>query len=307
MLDKRIQLFGEIEAAEGTAETIVAADAIQSANIKFTPDIRMNERPYKSSSLSPFAAVPGARMAQLEFDVALVGSGTAGTPPEYNDLLEGCGLDPTTVAGTSVTYTPASSSISSVTLEIREDDTVITKLWGARGNVQIPLVTGDICWLHFVFTGADFSVADGNFLAGVTYNATIPPAFMNASFSIATYAALIGKLTLDLGNDVQLRQDASASSGHKSAAIVGRKPVMSFDPEKIAVATHDFYGRMRAGTEGALSAVLGATAGNICTITAPKVQYAKISEEDRNGLKSLGIDCQLNRSSGDDELSIAFT
>ena len=104
-----------------------------------------------------------------------------------------------------------------------------------------------------------------------------------------------------------MRPDINQSSGYKSVRIGSREPVLSLDPEKVLVATHDFYGLMRAGTEGALSTVLGATAGNICTITAPKVQYVKVDEAARDGIRSLGIDCQLNRSSGDDELSIAFT
>ncbi|MFH1984122.1 MAG: hypothetical protein ABIL58_19965 [Pseudomonadota bacterium] len=307
MLEKRTQLAVEIEAVEGTAETLLAADAILVANPKFTPDTKMNARNHVSTSLSPYAAVPGARSAQIEFDVALIGSGTAGTPPPFADLLKGAGFAETIVAGTSVTYLPASSAVPSLTAALYEDDTIISKIWGARANVKIALVTGDICWLHFVLTGADFSVSAGSFLSGVSYPSVVPAAFLNANFTLASYAALIGKLDIDMGNKVELRPSANASSGYISAKIVDRMAMLSLDPEKVAVATHDFYGLLRAGTEGALTATLGATAGNICTITAPKVQYTSISEQARGQLRTLGIDCQLNRSSGDDELSLAFT
>jgi hypothetical protein len=75
------------------------------------------------------------------------------------------------------------------------------------------------------------------------------------------------------------------------------------------VAAHDFYGRWKAGTLGALSMVLGALAGNILTITAPKLQYTKHAEGDRDGIATLGSDFALVRSasSGNDEASFAFT
>lgn len=309
MQERRTQVAAKLEGTEGTAEALAAADALLIKAASFTPEIMMNERPYATGSLSPFSSVPGMRSAKLEFDVALVGSGTPGTPPEFGDLLKACGFEETIVADTSVTYTPISDVIPSLTLGLYEDNTVVTKLWGARGNVQFPLVTGEICWAHFAFTGADFSVVDGVQLSGMTYNFTVPQPFINASFSIGGYSALCGKITVDMGNTVELTPNSSTPSGYVAGKISDRKPTLSIDPEKVAVASHDFYGRWRSGATGALSAVLGSTAGNICTITAPAVQYTKIGESTRNSLRTLGIDCLLcrNTSAGDDELSIAFT
>jgi hypothetical protein len=56
-----------------------------------------------------------------------------------------------------------------------------------------------------------------------------------------------------------------------------------------------------------MTATLDGDAGNIATITAPKVQYSAINPADRTGIRTLGIDCRLNGNAGDDELSIAFT
>jgi len=306
MLEQRTQLAAEIESVEGTAETLVAADAILHANGKFKGDIAMHQRPMRSSSLSPFSAVPGSRFGEIEFDVELKGSGAAGTPPEFGDLLKACGFQETIAAGTSVTYTPASDSIPTLTMALYEDG-IINKIWGARGDVKLALNSGEPAWLHFAFKGADFSVADGSFLSGVSYLSTVAPAFLNALMTIDSYSAMVGKIDIGMGNKVGLRPDANQSSGHKTALISSRQPVMSFDPEKALVATYDFYGKLRSGNEAAFTAQIGATAGNICTITQPKVQCTKIDEAARDGLRNLGIDCQLNRSSGDDEISLAFT
>ena len=306
LIEARTQIAAKKETVEGAAETLSASDAFLAANVKFTPNFAMGERKNVSSSLSPWASIPGVRSAKLEFDVELKGSGTAGTAPALGNLLKACGLGETVDSGKSVTYAPASSSISSLTLAAYQDG-IIKKIWGARGNVSLKLENGAPGWLHFEFTGADFSVTDGTMLSGVTYESTKPVAFLSATFSIDSYSALIGVLEINMNNEVNLRKDANSDSGYKSAVITGRKPTMTMDPEHVTVATYDFFGKLRSGNEGSLSLVLGSTAGNICTIKAPKVQYINISDDVRDGIRSLGITCQLNRSSGDDEISIKFT
>ncbi len=307
MIEARTQLAAKIETTEGTAETLAGADAFLGANYKFTPNVAMGERPNVSASLSPWSPIPGSRSAKMEFDVELKGSGTKGTAPALGKLLQACGFGETVTASTSVTYNPASTNIKSITIASYEDG-VIKKMWGARGNVSIKLEDGSPGWLHFEFTGADFSVEDGSMLSsGVSYESTKPIPFLAATLTIDSYAALIGTLEINMNNTVTLRKDINAASGYKSAVITNRKPSMTIDPEAVLVATYDFYGKLRSGNEGSLTLALTGSAGNICTITAPKVQYTAISDDVKEGLRNLGITCQLNRSSGDDELSIVFT
>lgn len=307
MLQARTQLAAKIESVEGTAEDLTGADALLVMNPSFKPNILVSERDNLSASLSRFAGVPGLRSAVMEFDVELKGSGTAGTAPALGKLLKACGFGETIVALTSATYVPASASISSMTLALYMDG-VIKKMWGARSNVSLKLEHGKHALLHFTFTGADFSVTDGALLSsGVSYETTVPQPFQNASFTIDSYAALIGNLEFNMNNEVALRPDVNSSSGYKSAVIAKRKPSMTMDPEMVTVATYDFYGKLRSGNLGALSAALTGATGNICTITAPKVQYVGINPGEKSGIRSLGIDCWLTRNAGDDELSIAFT
>ncbi|HBE44274.1 MAG TPA: hypothetical protein DDW17_02165 [Deltaproteobacteria bacterium] len=306
MIEARTQLAAKIEGTEGQAEALTKTEAFLAANFKFTPDTPAGERPNVSASLSPWAPIPGARSAKMEFDVELKGSGTKGTAPALGALLKACGFGETVSANTSVTYKPASTSISSITIASYEDG-IMKKIWGARGNVSLKLEDGAPGWLHFEFTGADFSVTDVTMLADVTYESTKPIAFLAATLTIDSYSALIGALEINMNNAVALRKDINSASGYKSAVITNRKPSMTIDPEAVLVATYDFYGKLRSGNEGALSLALTGSAGNVCTITAPKVQYTAISDDVKEGLRNLGITCQLNRNAGDDELSIVFT
>lgn len=306
LLERKTQVAIEQEASEGTAETIVAVDAILHMNPTFKPETPMNERPVASASMSPFASVPGVRSMVMEWDTELKGSGTAGTAPEFSDALQACGFSETIVGATSVTYEPASDSVPAATVGMYMDG-VCAKMWGARGNASLALNAGGFAILHFRFVGAEYSITDVAMLSGVSYQTTLPEVFLDASFSISSYAAKIAALGFDMNNELVLREDPSKASGHFSTLITNRAPILTLDPEMILVATEDFFGDLRAGTEGALSLVLGATAGNIATITAPKVQYTNTAPASRNGLRSLGVDCQLNRDSGDDEFKIAFT
>jgi hypothetical protein len=58
-----------------------------------------------------------------------------------------------------------------------------------------------------------------------------------------------------------------------------------------------------------MSYTLGATPGNICTLSAPKAQITDVGDGDRDSIRTNEIEGQLNGSTvaGDDELSLAFT
>lgn len=307
MIVKRAQIAAKAEATEGTAETLAGADAFLAMNINFNPEIEMGARDNVTSSLSVFSQVPGARKATMEFDVELKGSGAVATAPALGKLLLACGFGEAIVAATSVTYKPASTGIGTMSLALYNDG-VRYGIFGARGNVSLKLEKGKPGLLHFVFTGADFTVTDVAILSSaVSYETTKPVPFLTATLTIDSYAALLGALEFNMNNEVALRSDVNASSGNKTAVITGRKPTLSIDPEMVTVATYDFFGKWRSGNEGALTLALTGAAGNICTITAPKVQYTGAKLADNSGIRSLGVDCQLNRNAGDDELVIAFT
>lgn len=307
MLTERRLIAAKIEQTEGTAETLTATEAgILVFKPKADPDIAQYKRNPARTTLSQMASVSGKRSAKISFSVELKGSGAAGTPPAIlGVLLKGCGFSETIVASTSVTYKPASASISSLTIACYEDG-VVKKIWGARGTVKLTAKAGDVVMLDFEFTGADFSITDGALLAP-TYDSVVPQPFLNAAFSISGYSAIIGSFNADIANTVSLRESVNTGSGNLSGVITNREPKGSIDPEMVTVATHDFFGIWRSGALGALSTVVGASAGNIATITAPKCRYSKVSDSDKSGIAGLGLDFDLTMDAGDDELSIALT
>lgn len=306
MIEGRQQFAAKTEDTEGTAETLAATNAILAKKVTFDPTIDMEELDLVSSSLSPFAAVAGGRWAKMTVECPLKGSGTAGTPPEIDVLLRACGFAATTVAGTSVTYAPASSAVPCLTMAKYVDGKRYL-MAGVRGTFEIALRAGKPGIIKFDFLGTGLGDSDTSLLSGISYQTTAAQPFQNASFTVDSYAAVIEALTIAAGNSFELRESANGTMGYVSAVIGKRQGTYKINPEDVLLATHDFWATWEAGSLVATTATLGATAGNILTITTPKLQYGKLGQGERALQSTTELDGLLKRSSGDDELSLAFT
>lgn len=311
ILSRLAVLASKIETTEGVAEALANVDAnILAGEPKFTPDIPMFERDLVDGSLSRHAALAGTRGGEISFKVLAKGSGTAGTPPSWGKLLKACGFGETIVASTSVTYAPKSLHADIKTLTIGLYRQGLKKLLrGCRGSVKLSLRNGQPMALDFRFRGVYGGVTDVAMLTATGVDQTREPVFLNASFDVGGFAALIETLELDWGRELALQSDVNKQEGWASCLIVDANPVGTMDPEEELVATHDWHGRWINGTLGSLGFELNGGAGNIITVNAPACQYMRVQEGNRNKLATLGLDFALRRSSeaGDDELTIVCT
>lgn len=310
MLTRRRIIAGKIEATEGTAESITVSDAgILAIDPKFEATIESNARATTIATLSNPIPITGKRSARITFRAELKGPGasySASVKPALGTYLRACGFAETVVAGTSVTYAPASAGVPSITLWLYEDG-LVKKLKGARGNVRISGEVGGIMYADFEFVGNYDGVADLA-IVSPTYEATVPPILQGATFTVDSYAAVIRSISLDMGNSLQLRESVASTTGHLSAVITARSPSGSIDPEATTVSAYNWYGKWIANNAGALSlGAVGSSQYNRYTITAPKVVYTGIRESSRSGIDVNEISFALAMNTGDDELSIQFT
>lgn len=312
ILSNRQVVAAKVEVTEGTLETLAAADA--NAQIlepaKWEPNIAMFERKLLDVSYSNFKQIPGTRLAQISFKCENKGSGTAGTAPAIGKLLRACGFGETVVAVTSVTYAPVSAlaSVPTLTVAIYQDGVKKT-LKGARGNVKYDAVDGQPSMFEFTFIGIYEAVTDVALLTPSGVETTVPIATLTAQFSVQSFAAFVSKISFDMGNTLTPRSDINTASGYISTLLTARTPKGTFDPELELVATHDWYGRMLAGTTGVLTWRHTGTAGNICIFNIPVCQYVKVNDGDRDGISIAPIEFLMVRSAaaGNDELTIAYT
>ncbi|MBI3025728.1 MAG: hypothetical protein HYY66_08685 [Candidatus Tectomicrobia bacterium] len=285
----------------------VAADMFRAGNFQHTLTVAQLDRAIRDSSLSKFARVDGPRSASLRFTTELRGSGAAGTAPDYGLLFQACGMTEAIVGGASVTYAPTSDKANykraCITVYI---DGLRVMFLGCMGTYTINITLDGVPTIDWEFQAADFDVADDTLIAGA-YDSAIPEPCLATGFAFSGFNFNAASIQIALNNTVALRKSTNLSGGHVNALVTGRAPAGSFDPEGVLKATEDIFADWEGQAQVALAVTLGAAAGNICTISAPKCQYSNVGLGDREGMLAYDAPFVCNRNTGDDEISITFT
>lgn len=306
-LRKRNQLIlAEIELTYDTDPTpVAAADSILAYEIKFKENINPVRRQAQIGSLSRITSVAGEKFAEVSFKVEGRGSGTAGTAPRIGCLLRACGFAQTIVSAVSVTYLPTSSSFESVTIYFFVDGRrhIMT---GCRGDVKITCEAGQFTVFEFTFKGR---YADPTLVAlpSPTLETTTPPICKSCNFQYNSKSTLVLKSTMiEMNTKVVPRPSLNDANSIAGFEITDRDPMVTIDPEAIIETSYAF--RTDAFTNlRALSWVVGATAGNILTVSIPKFNPYYPEYEDREELLVEKIKGEACQNSGNDEVSLAWT
>lgn len=141
-----------------------------------------------------------------------------------------------------------------------------------------------------------------------TYDSTVPTPIMAVPASIGSYAAVISKLELNLNQEIVMPPSVRAPDGYGEIRIVGRGLSGSFDPEATLVATKDWENEWKSGQQQAIdTGGIGTTAGNIVRLQVPYAYYEDIAPGDRESIRTYDVSYSATESSGDDEMSLAFT
>ena len=156
---RRAAVMAKIEATYGTAEaTFAATYAVLLVN---PPDFKIEPDSVARKLVTPWMGgseeLPTTRCARLKFDVELVGSGAAGTPPAWGKLLRGCGFAETIVAGNRVEYTPVNAGFEGLTFRFFLDG-VRYLARGGRGTVKLNLGAYTVPTASFEFMAFDTQV-----------------------------------------------------------------------------------------------------------------------------------------------------
>jgi len=295
LLTRRRVLAVKEETTPGSAETLTATQAQFNAfETEINPNIEFIER-LGQSSLSPLRGDTAGRAGQVSFKMELSSDANLAV------LLTACAMQ---LSGGA--YIPNSGSTTTVTIGVYEDG-VFKRLRGCMGTYVITLETGKPGMVEFTFTGIWDAPSDVAMLAP-TYPSVSAPRFADGTVLIGAWTPKMSRVTIDCGNEVVLREDASDASGYYAAHVTGRRIAGTLDPEATLVADSDMYAALIGNTEQAMSISIGTSGGVTIDISVPKFQVTGLSEGDRNGLQIDEIAFQANRSSsaGDDELSITF-
>jgi hypothetical protein len=311
-LTRKKFLIAKIESTYGTDPTPVGgSDAVQVTNLEVTPIESDNVQAAAFQGFlgnSTRSTLVANKRVSVTFDVELAGSGTAGTAPAFGPLLKSCGLSETTVADTSVTYAPVSSSFDSATIYCFYDGTR-HKITGARGSVSFNLTAGQFATASFNFIGI-YNAPDDTALSGA-FTVANQAAALEVNDTNLTTATFFGETSqriesfdLALNNELIYKETASSKEVLITNRAVGGTAVI----EAPAVGTTDYFADAVGVSTASSSMVLGATGGNIVTLTAAQTDVTGVSYGDTNGVISLSMPYMaLPTTAGNNELSLAFT
>lgn len=267
------------------------SDIIRAQNVAVTYNSTNYEQNIVRADYLMMDDVPGMISAQLTFEVPLSGSGDAGdVEPEWTNAMKACGMEVSASVGVSHAFTPTSTfdsaggnphdsySVSFLRNGVRH------AVKGCFGNVVLTANVGEPGLLAFTFTGAYVAFAD-DATETPTYQTTIPPAFMGATFAaFGVTPKGVRTLTYDFGANVVLGQDVNESTGHYGSRIVGRRGFGSFDPEETLQATHDHFGGWVAGTTGSVTTGAIGSTNNAWTLTVARAIRRSVGHADRDGI-----------------------
>lgn len=204
-------------------------------------------------------------------------------------------------------YTPISTGFESLTLYMYFDG-LLHKMKGAMGTFSVEGNGGEYAKFNFEFTGDFVDVVDATMPASPVYETQKPSFVELANLTIdgvnTLYASSFG---MDIGNDVVIRDSINNAEAYAGALIVARSPTANFDPEAELVATHDFFGKMKAGTEMEFEVHVGNTKGNVVQFYSPNTQYRSINYGERNSIRTMDVQLALTTNASDDELVIMFS
>lgn len=303
-------LLAKVQAAFGNSAAPTAGDnAILCRNAN--PSLikgKFIDRTLLRGAKGNYGALFAGGYRSIDFEVELAASGVKGTAPAFGPLLKGCDLTETVVAGTSVSYTPNAGGALVLPLTLVGIlDGVRFQLSDAKGTVGITVNSEDVPFLKFNFIGKYHPLAQGEFPAGLNFDAFMQPLTVGAGntpvYQVHAIDVVMQQFSLDLANQLVWRDLV----GFAGVRIPDRKPKMTSVFELTSVAARDWGETVRLGSTGPVLLQHGTVEGAICEISLPKTQFDSeptISEVDR--IAMLNASLAVIPTAGNDEFSLTF-
>lgn len=306
LLLRRSVLAAKIEATIGTDATPVAADAAMNVfNAVMAPEIDMEQREGQGG-FDMLGSIPSGRRAKCTFRTNLEWDGSSTEPLWAETFFPACGWVKSGQVYTPRTEAPG-ANVKTLTISHYVDG-VLRKMTGAVGTFTVNLPTGKPGYIDWEFSGVWAGETDAAILTP-TYPTATTYKFSSGVCQLNNVNLQTQSVTINAGNTITMREDASTQSGYISGIITNRMPTLTLDPEKKLVATQDRHGAWLAGTLWAVEAHCGGVGNSLLQFDAPQAQIQKITFADREKLVVDQIEllaCK-NGASQDQSLSITFT
>lgn len=305
-------------------ETTSGVDAVPTgaANGMAVSDVSINplnlttvQRNLLLGAFGSAGALPGARFVEVSFTVEMVGGSGAGVAPAWSPLARACALAEVISAGVRVDYTPITRNTESVSIYV-EDDGLVHKLIGARGNLALPWAVNALPLGRFRFLALDggqqavsLGALDvsawqmpqvittdnsGDVTLGATLNTTGAPAFTGGTAYVSR------GLDIDLG----LQVNHVPLLGAESIDITDRVVVVRTDLDLTAAQEISQYTALIGATRQSVGLIHGTVAGRRSALFVPSMQLTGVGKADEQGRRLVSLTGEATITSGNDEFRL---
>lgn len=283
----------------------LANDWMEARNVQLTPmEAETAERNIDSPSFGNTGKLQVAQYTRLSFEIALAGSGAAGTPPKFAAALLACALSQTVAAGVSVTYNLISAAIPAVAIYINIDG-VQHKMLAARGTSGVAINAAGIPVWRFEFQSVYLAPVDVPLGAAsmtgwpleepVNAAKTGPISINGVDLAFSTFETA-------LGNTVE---KINLPGPQVECAITDRKPTGSVTVLAPLLAAFDPFALAEAGTNVPLSLTHGSAAGKKVQIDE-KIVITNVAYDQIKGMPAYKLTFEPTKVAGNDEFAATF-
>lgn len=218
------------------------------------------------------------------------------------------------------TYLPISDAIPSATIYMYFPDesgqSLLHKLTGARGTFTMEANANDFARFNFTMTGSFNTVTDETTPVGSVFETQAPRQVEQAALSICennnpfeiVNDLCASQYTIDIANEVVPRECINEPNSFQGSLIVGRAPVVGFDPEAVLEAANPFWAQLENSTQLDFRAKIGVTKGNLVIFQGGNTVMNSLGYTNRNSIRAYDVQAAMAAVSGDgdDELRIHF-
>jgi len=177
----------------------------------------------------------------------------------------------------------------------------------ARGSLSFDWTAGEFCTVQFSLMGL-YESPDNVAIPSAEFDDRQPPIGQSAGLRLGAYPTDIGtieKLSFDLASDIQPIPDINSPNGRKSYRIAGRAPTGSINPESVPLGDFNPFALWESGGKAAVSASLGAAAGERISMVVTGARITGITDAERAGSDAYELPFEAT-GSNDDEFYLLF-
>lgn len=208
-------------------------------------------------------------------------------------------------------YTPVSASLKTGTgflydMPAQGSNARLRKVIAAVASMSLTVPANRAARLRFDVRGiyaAD--PADVTAPTGFAYDSGVAPACINMVAMLGAEAVKFNECSLDLGNQITLADDPTATYGRDAAFIAARAVTGRINPRQTAAATRNVMADFRAGTKKSLWLEWGTVSGHRISLYIPQVKYTGGDPGDVGGLMVEDAPFEVVTAAGDDGLYLS--